>query len=262
MGAAPEPRRDEHESHESLEAERDFLLRSLDDLDANRAAGDIDPESYERLHADYTARAAAVIRALRDGVDSRPAPPRSANRRRLAVVGSLVVFAVAASVALAAALGARMPGQTVTGNTQSGGTDAREAGFRAAVQQRPDDPVAHLAYGRYLLGTRNFAGALKEYDATGRLDPKNAESRAYGGWIVYLAGLTDEAIRRLDAAVTADPAYPDAHFFRGMVLLRGKNDACGAVPELQRYLAVANESPLAPQVRQELESALKTCPPK
>ena len=58
-----------------LERERDFLLKSLDDLETERAAGNIDDASYTELHDDYTARAAAAIRALRDGVDARPSPP-------------------------------------------------------------------------------------------------------------------------------------------------------------------------------------------
>ncbi len=49
------------------EEERDFLLRSLDDLDAERAAGNIDDETYERLHDDYTARAAIAVRAMQGG---------------------------------------------------------------------------------------------------------------------------------------------------------------------------------------------------
>src|SRR5437868_2380987 len=50
--------------------ERDFLLRSLRDLEAERAAGDIEENDYRELKDDYTARAAAVIRAL-----DEPAPP-------------------------------------------------------------------------------------------------------------------------------------------------------------------------------------------
>jgi Tfp pilus assembly protein PilF len=182
------------------------------------------------------------------------------NRRRLAVVGGLLVFALAASVLLAASLGARLPGQTVTGNSASGGADTQDATFRRAVQRRPDDPQTHLAYARFLLGSSKPAAALKEYDATTRLDPKNAEAYAYGGWIVYLAGLPDDALKRLDAAVAADPAYSDAHFFRGMVLFQGKNDACHAKPELQQYLAVGNQTSLRPQVEQVLAAAVKACP--
>ena len=63
------------EDQGELERERDFLLKSLDDLETERAAGNIDDASYTELHDDYTARAAAAIRALRDGVDARPTPP-------------------------------------------------------------------------------------------------------------------------------------------------------------------------------------------
>src|SRR4051812_23309363 len=87
-----------------LEQERDFLLRSLDDLELEHESGGIDDESYSELHDDYTARAAAVIRALRDGVDNRPEPaPPVPTRRRVAVIAGVVVFALVAGVALAAA---------------------------------------------------------------------------------------------------------------------------------------------------------------
>ncbi len=49
---------------ESLEQERQFLLRSLADLDAEHVAGDLDDDDYRTLTDQYTARAAAVLRAL------------------------------------------------------------------------------------------------------------------------------------------------------------------------------------------------------
>ncbi|MDQ1449531.1 MAG: hypothetical protein QOC79_2502, partial [Actinomycetota bacterium] len=58
---------------DNLEAERDFLLRSLEDLDSELATGNIDPDTYRVLHDDYTARASAVIQSIADGVE-RPLP--------------------------------------------------------------------------------------------------------------------------------------------------------------------------------------------
>src|SRR3954454_163375 len=93
---------EDSDAREQLERERDFLLRSLDDLERERDKGTIDDASYERLHAEYTARAAGVIRALRDGVDARPvAPPMSKRRRALTLVG-IVAFGVIVAVGLAA----------------------------------------------------------------------------------------------------------------------------------------------------------------
>ena len=79
-------------------------MRSLDDLELERENGGIDDESYAELHDDYTARAAAVIRTLRDGVDVTPAPMPAApghTRRRVLLIAGIAVFAVLAGVSLA-----------------------------------------------------------------------------------------------------------------------------------------------------------------
>src|SRR5205814_289799 len=135
-----------------LERERDFLLKSLDDLETERAAGNIDDASYTELHDDYTARAAATIRALRDGVDARAAPPAVPWRRRGLVVAGIVAFAVLAAVSLAAALGARLPGQTSSGNAQQAAPSSgeRKARLQAAADKTPNDPQPRLALARFL----------------------------------------------------------------------------------------------------------------
>lgn len=247
----------------ALESERDFLLRSLDDLESERSAGNLEPDRYERLRDDYTARAAAVLRAIEEGVDARPRPPAVPLRRKLLVAAGLVGFATTAALLLAGALGQRLPGQTATGNEQAAIND-RRAAFERQVQKHPEDPEAHLAYARFLLDVGEPAEAVREFDAAAGLDPGNAEALAYGGWVVFLAAqsdpdvaaeLTDAALRRLDRAVAADPAYPDAHFFRGMVLFRGKDDPAGAAPEFERYLALVPEGPQTDQVRRLLDLA-------
>jgi tetratricopeptide (TPR) repeat protein len=261
----------------ALESERDFLLRSLDDLETERAAGNLEDDRYRSLRDDYTARAAAVLRSIEEGVDARPAPPPLSWRRRLVTVLAIVGFAGVAAVLLAGALGQRLPSGSATGNAQS---DRRQA-LQAQIRQHPDSAPAHLAYARYLLNAGEAADAVAEFDTAARLDPNNAEPQAYAGWLVFLAArsqsgdpqtaqppsgdvrktgdvaaeLTATALRRLDRAVAADPDYPDAHFFRGMVLLRGVNDAAGAAGEFERYLALAPEGPQSDQVRQLLESA-------
>jgi tetratricopeptide (TPR) repeat protein len=256
----------------ALESERDFLLRSLDDLEAERETGDLAADHYQALRDQYTARAAAVLRSIEEGVDARPAPPPVSWRRRLLVGLGIAAFATVAAVLLAGALGQRLPGGSATGNAQS---DRREA-LAGQVRRHPDSAAAHMAYARFLLESRQAADAVAEFDIAARLDPKNAEAPAYAGWLVYLAAsaqpgnapsgdapasgdvadqLTAAALGRLDRAVAADPEYPDAHFFRGMVLLRGVNDPAGAVVEFERYLALAPDGPQSDQVRQLLDGA-------
>jgi cytochrome c-type biogenesis protein CcmH len=253
--------REQQEHHELQEEEREFLLRSLDDLEAERAAGNIDDETYERLHADYTARAAAAVRALRDGTEPKAVDPEPPSRRhRVLVIGGLVVFAAVAATVMAFALGARLPGGTVTGNSQAAGkvtAKDRLKTLEAAVQAKPQDAEARLALARFQLGQRNLAGALESFRAAAALAPTNAEPFAYSGWIIRLQGYPDQALQLLDKAVQVDPSYPDAHFFRGYVLLNDVKAPPRAIPEFQQYLAAAPDSPLSDQVRSLLAEAVE-----
>ncbi len=247
-----------------FDAERDFLLRSLEDLETERLAGNLEPGAYRRLQDDYTARAAAVLRAIEDGVDARPVAAPTSWRRRLVVAGVLGGFAAVAAFLLVEGLGDRLPGQTASGNAQTAIDDRQEA-FERRVLENPGDAAAHLDYARFLLENSQEAKAVKEYDVAARLDPANGEALAYAGWLVWLAAsqaapevagqLTDRALTRLDQAVAAAPDYPDARFFRGMVLFRGKDDAAAAVPEFERFLALVPEGPFHDRVAAQLDEA-------
>lgn len=239
----------------ALEAERDFVLTSLDDLDAAHAAGDLDEGDYRRLCDDYTARAAAVARSLQDGWDRRPARVRPSWRHRVLVGSAVTAFAVGAALLANSTMGLRLPGQSVSGNDQI--DPANQRALEQAVRQRPKDPDAHRALAQARLTNRDLLGALEAFDTAARLDPRDPAPRAYGGWIVYQAGLVDEALKRLAAASAADPAYPDAHLFRGIILLRSKNDPAGAAAEFERYLAAVPAGPLDRKVRGLLEDARK-----
>lgn len=241
-----------------LRAEREFLLRSLDDLDAELAAGDIAPARHRDLTDRYTARAADVIRLLTAVEDASavttPAPsePRRGRRRAVGAAAAAIVavVAIAGLVVMPRAVQDRPPGASITGNAQSQPASIESLARRAAA--RPDDPQAQLAYARALLSARDLVEALKRYDEAARLDPANPEPHAYSGWIVLLAGITDKAVTRIDAAIAADPSYPDAHFFKA-VALRRLDRAGEAATELRRYLDLAAvDAPL----RAEVESLL------
>ncbi len=264
----------------SLESERDFLLRSIADLETEREAGNLDEERYRSLKDDYTARAAAVLRSIDAGHDAVPAPAPIPRKRKLLTGGAVLAFIIVAGLLLSLSAEKRRGDQTITGNAQSSGDQssgsdadkARREALERGVRERPDDADAHLLYARYLLEAGEMTEAVKEYVATARLDPKNAEANAYAGWVTFLAAqsenadpktaaeLTDRALLRLDAAVAAGPDYPDAHFFRGMVQLRGKNNPKAAIPDFERYLTLVPDGPLDDQVRQLLDQARQQNP--
>ena len=249
----------------SLESERDFLLRSIADLETEREAGNLDEDRYRALKDDYTARAAAVLRSIEEGRDAGPAPAPVPKKRKVFTGGAVLVFVAVAALALAAAAGKRHEGQTITGNAQSG--DARRAALERQVREHPDDAAAHLVYARYLVEVQDWSEAVKQYLAAAKLDPKNPEANAYAGWMLFHVAqspnaepntareLIDGALTRLDAAVAAAPDYPDAHFFRGMVQFRGNNNPKAAIPDFERYLALVPTGPLNEQVKQILDQA-------
>lgn len=235
----------------ALAGERDFLLRSLADLDAEYAAGELTEHRYRDLRDRYTVRAAAVLRALErlDGAPPLATDGQPARRgpRRLGLIAVCASVLAVGGVLLSNALQDRRPGQTITGNAQSMTADLGV--LERAAAQRPDDAETQLAYASALLADRQLVDALRAFDTAARLDPTNPVPKAYGGWIVFLAGLTDEALTRLDAAVAVDPAYPDARFFRGMVLLRGRQDEAAALADWREYLRLAADGPERQQVQ-------------
>lgn len=250
-----------------LVAERDFLLRSIEDLEAEHTDGEIDDARYRELLDQYTARAAQVLRAIEA---TAPEPPEGASepgdrRHRWAVPAVLAAIAVAAAALVPSALGDRPEGGTITGNAQSArpapGLD--ELANRAAA--RPRDIAAQLGYARALLDAGEPVEALKAYDRAATLDPANAEAHAYGGWIVLLAGLDAEAMTRIDRALAADASYPDAHFFRAMALRRqGRVEEAAA--ELRTYLGLTPpDAPLRAEVEAllaEIEAPPSSTPPR
>lgn len=261
----------DREARQELERERDFLLKSLDDLETERSAGNIDDESYRELHDDYTARAAATIRALRDGVDARPATAPVRWRRRGLVIGGIVAFAALAAVTLAAALGARLPGQTSSGNspTASPSRDQRQSRLEAAVKANPNDPAARLTLARFLEEKGDIVSSLKQLDEAVRVAPDNADALANAGRVRFIVAgqvpspdaqrqLVTSARALLDHAVQVDPNHADAHFYRGVLLLDGYKEVDAAVGDFQRYLVLAPDGPFATQARNALAQSLES----
>lgn len=234
----------------ALEEQRDFLLRSLDDLERERAAGDVDDHDYQALRDDYTARAAAVLRAIDDGMARFAAAKRPRSRwRTLLVGGAVVAVAVLAGVLVAQSSGRRQAGQEATGDVLA---SARDKLSGCLSNEATADPVA----------------TLECYDAVLAEAPDDPQALTYRGWFLVRAGLVDEGYRWLDRAVVADPTFPDARVFRAVVLLRDRNDPVGAKAELDAFYAADPTAgmrqladPLLAEIEADLASTTTTTAP-
>ena len=184
----------------ALERERDFLLRSLDDLDAERAAGDLDTSDHAALADDYTRRLAEVARSIDeertafDQVDTK-----LDIRQRVFTVIGIVVLAVLAGVLLGQASGFRSPDDSVTGDIRQS-----SAGL--------------LAEADTLTREQRWPEAIEVYDEVLDVAPGNVEALTYRGWLTARLGDDETALLDLREAVAVDPTYPDARVFSAIVL--------------------------------------------
>jgi len=215
--------------------QEEFLLRSLEDLEREHDAGDLDEADYIALRDDYTARAAAALRT------ERPAGRRPPKRNRaLLVIGALLAFAALAGVLVAQSSGRRDSGDTATGSIDQSVTEK-------------------LNEARRCFGERDADCAIERYDEVLADQPDNAEALTYKGWVQYTL-LADEenALTTLLEAATAHPDYADVHAFLAVLFFRSGLFQ-QASNELDRLDALDPPPDLLAQIeglREEIDRAL------
>jgi tetratricopeptide (TPR) repeat protein len=120
----------------------------------------------------------------------------------------------------------------------------------------PDSPSSRLTQALQFESQGKAAEALKVYDELLKADPRNVQALAYRGWLLKRAGLPDRALESLDQAIAIDPGFPDAHFFRGMVLYQDRKDPAGAVTEFRLFMASNPPPEMVPLVEDVLRRAM------
>lgn len=215
---------------------RDALLSSIEDLERERAAGDLERDAYEDLHATYVARTAEVLRAIEgidaippatDGGGAQPSLWRSfrhiLGRRRVRFVLSVVaVLCVAGAIGIVAVMlsGVRLPGQGETGGV--------------VIPQRTQIEQ-NLARATALGETGDLTQAIALYDSILATVPNQPQALTYKGWLERLAGearrvptLVALGDATLAHAAKVAPGYADARGLYGIALL--EDGGAKAVP--------------------------------
>ena len=184
----------------SAEDRQDHLLRSLEDLEREHAAGDLSDEDFESLRAEYTARAAAALRGEAEAAPAAvPAPRRSAGRTA-AVVGGVLALALVAGIALARGSGQR-GGGGLTGD--AGGIREQLAACQPLAFQEPKKGI----------------GCYQKILDTA---PEDLDALTYQGWAMVRAGRTEDGAKNFATVVKLDPDYPDVRVFRAVLASRAE----------------------------------------
>lgn len=216
-----------------LEEERRYLLASLKDLEAERAAGDVDDTDYTTLKDGYTVRAASVLREIESGRRAL-APKAPRNWKRTIVVWlAVVAFSVAVAAALASAFGERGLNDEITGFSPADDVRTTLASARAALNR-----------GDFVRAQELYVRADEEERFRGE---ENAEARTYVGWTTSLlarqaaadTGVVDQDLLRigllaLNQAISIDPTFADPYCFVAIVEFNFNDDAAAALPFVEQ----------------------------
>ncbi len=213
-----------------LEEERRFLFRSLDDLEREHDAGDVDDTDYETLKDGYTVRAAGVLREIESGRSRlAPKPPRRWGRL-IGVTAGVLALAVGIGFVLASAFGERGAGDEITGFNP--GNDARVV----------------LASARDASNTGDFALANALFGRVVQMERErgvdNVEAITYFGWTLALQArresedvATDDRIDAarlaLSQAIQIDPDYADPNCFLAIIEYAFLGNADAALPYVE-----------------------------
>lgn len=226
-----------------LEAERNFLLDSITDLDREHAAGDIDDADYRQLRSDYVRRAAVSLRALEE-LDGRIEEPqrrapsswrairRYLGRRRVRLaLGSVAAISLLAATGLFAAhlAGVRLPGESATGSITLSTSDAVNQDLaKASLYANAGQPQTAVAF---------YEAALEE-------NPEQQVALTYAGWLTRLAGLNAHSAQTvragdadLEAAARLHPGYADGEGLYGIAAYEDNHDLAAAVTAFTRCAA-------------------------
>lgn len=225
-----------------LEAERNFLLDSITDLDREHAAGDLDDADYKELRADYVRRAASALREIEllstasgSGALGTAALPfwrrlrRLLGRRRIRLglgIGATLSLLAAAGLLAAHLAGVRLPGQSATGSiTMPEAALVAQDLSKAAIEANSGNAsAAILLYQQVLVHVPDQQVAL-----------------TYGGWLTRLSGLSAHdatAVKagdaELETATRLHPDYADGEGLYGVALFQDQHDVKGAIAAFER----------------------------
>lgn len=124
--------------------------------------------------------------------------------------------------------------------------DAGRAGMLAKLEERvranPRDVEAWIQIGHINFDNQQHEAAIEAYEKALAIDPTNAPVLTDLGIMYRRIGNPQEAIRRFDQAIAADPTLENPRFNKGIVLLHDLDDRQGAIAAWEALLAV---NPLA-----------------
>ncbi|MDX1448542.1 MAG: hypothetical protein R3246_05710 [Acidimicrobiia bacterium] len=244
-----------------LAEQRQQILRDIEELESQVAAGEIDRETADRLRATYQRE----LDQLSDEPVAAPATTRS--RTRLLVGSGILLVGFAVTIAV---LGATVDPETngalqgVAAGSDFDPSDYSDETLEAVIAANADDPAVagQLPYMRFALAERyfnrsEFARAFTHYEAILASDPPAelfTATMTRIAWITFVGnGEIDLSLQVIDRALEATPGSTEALYVKGQILWCGRDDAEAAAA---LFATVAESTQLEAEIRNQVEADL------
>lgn len=122
--------------------------------------------------------------------------------------------------------------------------------LQATANMSPKDPTGWIELGNALMDSNQFKEAGDAYQKALALSPNNVDVRVDLGTCYRNLGQPQKALQEYRKAIAMNPDHPNARRNSGVVLAFDLKDGKQAIPEFEKYLALAPNAPDAVQVKQ------------
>lgn len=235
-----------------FEERRRVLLVTLKDIDTALQEGALDADAHAQLRSETEASLARLLRILDErakdghliGSPQRPTGTIKTVPRWSAIAIVAAAIGLALFATLRSSLGERSQSLAFTG---SGSTREQPASaepdplayFESRVAADPRDTVARLDLADRYLDAGRVEDAIEQYLLVLEMEGSNVEARARLGFVLYRADRPRRGLRLVNQALQRDPQYPEALFFKGVILATSLERPRQAAEALRAYLQAA-----------------------
>ncbi len=201
--------------------QKEFLLKSLQELDQELESGNLSSDDHDMLVRRYT-RELADITESEKAVSSGQPPKKGYRTKALLWSLGVVLLGVVAGITVSQTSGDRSEGESITGS------------IRKSVNTQ-------ISEAQMLLGNRDRWGeAIEIFDQVLEVQPSNVEAMTYRSWLNYQSGAdADIQIAAWEEVLVLEPSYPDALVFISIAL---SNE--GRYSQAATYLDELRSSPV------------------
>jgi tetratricopeptide (TPR) repeat protein len=135
--------------------------------------------------------------------------------------------------------------------------DAQAAPLLEKLKADPQNPDLLTSVGNLYYDAQQYPTAIDYYGRVLKVKPFDANVRTDMGTAYWYTGNADSAIAAFNLALKDAPDNPNTLFNRGLVRLKGKADAAGAIADWQKLLAINPNYAAKDQVEQMMAEAKK-----